>query len=310
MAGAILAGADLSGAHFDEASLERADLSRALMTGATFERAKLQRASLASGSLQAASLLQASLQGATLTGARLEMADLSGAGLQGASLAGAHLAGAVLRDADLEGAGLQKARLYGTDLRGAKLKAADLAAAVVWRAVPPAADAVSLADIANIAIKAPAAVDIEALKAALDNVESGVIGPTAERTAVLKGLLAALAGGGWEGSVDGQAWATLLRASEAAMAEGFKTRLAEHLARLACRSRFADWVAAAVVSRALGTGFKGDPAVLHDRLKAADCAAAHTVPRASLLDLAAAAEAAKATAVTPPLPPSDAVQGQ
>jgi uncharacterized protein YjbI with pentapeptide repeats len=310
MAGAILAGADLSGARFDEASLERADLSRALMAGATFERARLQRASLASGSLQAASLRQADLQGAVLTGARLEMADLSGAGLQGASLAGAHLAGAVLREADLEGAGLQKARLYGADLRGARLKAADLASAMVWRAVPPAADAASLADIANIAMKAPAAVDLEALKATLASVESGVIGPTAERTAGLKALLAAPADGGWEGSADGQAWATLLRASEAAMAEGFKTRLAEHLARLACRSRFANWVAAAVVGRAVGTGFKGDPAILHERLKAADCAAAHTVPRAALLDLAVAAEAAKAAAVTPPLPPSGAVQGQ
>ena len=67
-------------------------------------------------------------------------------------------------------------------------------------------------------------------------------------------------------------------------------------------------MATAIVSRAVGAGFKGDPAVLHDRLRAADCAAAHTVPRATLLDLAAAAEAAKAAAGTPPA--SGSVQGQ
>ena len=309
LTGASLAGADLRGARFDEAVLERADLSRAQMAGATFERAKLQRANLSGGVLHAASLLQASLQGAALAGARLEMADLSGAGLQGADLAGAHLGGAILRGSDLEGAGLQRAKLYGSDLRGARLNAADLAGAAVWRAVPPAGDAVSLADLANIAIKPPAAADIEALKAALGGVESAGIGPTGERTAGLKGLLAALANGGWEGSADGQAWATLLRASEAAMAEGFKARLSEHLARLACRTRFAGAVATAIVSRAAGAGFKGDPALLHDRLKAADCVAAHTVPRSALLDLAAAAETARATAGTPP-PASGVVQGQ
>jgi uncharacterized protein YjbI with pentapeptide repeats len=309
MAGASLAGADLRGARFDEAALERADLSRAQMAGATFERAKLQRADLSGGVLHAASLLQASLQGASLVGARLEMADLSGAGLQGASLAEARLGGAILRQSDLEGAGLQRAKLYGSDLRGAKLNAADLAGAVVWRAVPPAGEAVSLADLANIAIKPPTASDIEALKAALAGVESAEIVPTGERAAGLKGLLAALADGGWEGSADGQAWATLLRASEAAMAEGFKARLSERLARLACRTPFAGAVATAIVSRAADAGFKGDPALLHDRLKAADCAAAHTVPRSALMDLAAAAEAAKAAAGTPP-PASGVVQGQ
>jgi uncharacterized protein YjbI with pentapeptide repeats len=310
MAGASLAGADLRGARFDEAVLERADLSHARMAGATFERARLQRANLSDGVLHAASLLQASLQGAVLAGARLEMADLSGAGLQGASLAGAHLGGAILRESDLEGAGLQRARLYGSDLRGARLNAADLAGAAVWRTVPPASDAVALADLANIAVKPPAAADIEALRAALAGIESAKIGPTGERTAGLKGLLAALADRGWEGSADGQAWATLLRASEASMAESFKTRLSERLARLACRTRFAGAVATAIATRAAGAGFKGDPALLHDRLRAADCAAAHTVPRSALLDLAAAAEAAKPASTLPPPPASGVVQDQ
>ena len=68
-------------------------------------------------------------------------------------------------------------------------------------------------------------------------------------------------------------------------------------------------VATALVTRATGTSFKGDPAVVDDRLKAADCVAAHTVPRSALLDLAAAAETARATAGTPP-PASGVVQGQ
>jgi uncharacterized protein YjbI with pentapeptide repeats len=302
-----LAGADLTGAHFDEAVLDRADLSRALLSGATFERAKLQRASLASANLRAASLAQASLHGATLTGARLEMADLSGAGLQGARLVSAHLSAALLRAADLEGAELQRAKLYGADLRGAKLKAADLAGASVWHAIAPGGDAVVLADIANVVLRAPAAADLEALKAALASEESQQA--RAERTAGLKGLIAALADGGWESSADGQAWAALLRASEAAMAEGFKTRLSEHLGRLACRTRLAETIATAIVTRAVSPGFKGDVSVLHDRLKATDCAAVHTVPRATLIDLAVAAEAAKVTAGTQP-GGNGGVQGQ
>ena len=96
------------------------------------------------------------------------------------------------------------------------------------------------------------------------------------------------------GSADGQTWAALLRASEAAMAEGFRTRLGEHLGRLACRPRFADAsVAAGVVRRATASGFKGDPAVIADRLKAADCAAAKSLPPLAAAELGAAAELAR-----------------
>ena len=182
LGGASLAGADLGGARLDDALLEGADLSRGLMAGATFERARLQRADLTGASLAGASFLQANLQGAVLTGAGLQMADFSGARLQGASLASAQLAGAVLREADLEGAELQRAKLYGADMRGARLPAADLAGAAVWRTVPPAGDAVALADIANIALKAPDKDDIEALKALVASVEAAL--PAGERTAL------------------------------------------------------------------------------------------------------------------------------
>ncbi len=220
------------------------------------------------------------------------MADFSGAGLQGADLAAANLAGAVLREADLEGAELRQAQLYGADLRGARLQAADLAGALVWRTVPPGGAAVVLADVANIALKPPGRDDVEALKAVVASLEAL---PAGERTAGFAGLIKELGpDSGWAGSAEGQTWANLLRASEAAMAEGFRARLSEHLGRLACRPRFADGaVAAGVVRRALAPGFKGEPGPLADRLKAAECPAGKAVPPVALLELAAAAEAGR-----------------
>jgi uncharacterized protein YjbI with pentapeptide repeats len=291
LAGASLAGADLRGARLDDAVLESADLGRGLLTGATLERARLQRADLSGASLQGASLVGANLQGAVLTAAALQMADFSGAALQGATLASAHLAGAVLRGADLEGAELQQARLYGADLRGATVLAADLAGAGVWRTAPPAADTVALADIANIALKPPSRDEIEALKMLVASLETL---PAGERTAGLAGLINDLGDGGWMGSADGQTWTGLLRASEAAMAEAFRTRLAEHLGRLACHPRFADAsVAAGVVRRATAPAFKGDPAGVAERLKAGDCLAARALPQPALTGLAGAAASGK-----------------
>jgi uncharacterized protein YjbI with pentapeptide repeats len=295
--GAKLAGADLRGARLDDASLDGADLSRGLMTGATFERARLQLADLSSAALEGAGFLQAILDGAVLTGARLQMADFTGAGLQAATLTSAHLAGAVLREADLEGAELQQAKLYGADLRGVRLQASDLAGAAVWRTVPPTSEAVALADIANIVLKAPGKDEVEALKTLVGSIEATF--PSGERAAGLGGVLKDLGERGWRESADGQTWAGLLRASEAAMAEGYRFRLAEHLARLACRPRAAaDSAAAAVVAsrvvnRAAMPDFKGDPAIVADRLKAADCPAAKDLPPNALLKLTAAAERAK-----------------
>src|SRR5262245_34600047 len=287
---ASLVGADLRGAKFEDAALEGADLSLGLVTGASFERARLQRASLSGLALNGVSFVLANLQGADLAGAKLQAADFSGAVLQGANLSLAHLAGAALREADLEGADLQSAKLYGADLRGAKLQAADLAGAMVWRAAPPAADAAALADLANIVMKQPGKDDLEALKAATVVAEPPANG---ERPTSVADLIKNPGpDGAWASSADGQAWAAHLRASEAAMAEGYKTRLAEHLGRMACRARFADGgVAAGLARRAASPGFKGEPAAVHDRLKAADCPASKAVPPRLLLDLAAAVEA-------------------
>jgi uncharacterized protein YjbI with pentapeptide repeats len=289
LAAANLAGADLRGAKLDDASLEGADLSQGLAAGATFERAKMARAELSKATLEGASFLLANLQGATLAGARLPLADFSGARLQGADLAAANLAGALLREADLEGAELHEALLFGADLHGVRLQAADLAGALVWRSVPPGGDAVVLADVANIALKPPGRDAAEALKAVVASLEAL---PAGERTAGLAGLLNELGqDGGWAGSAEGQTWANLLRASEAAMAEGFRARLGEHLGRLACRPRHADGaVAAGVVRRALGPGFKGEPGAVAERLRAAECPAGKAVPPVALLELAAEAE--------------------
>jgi hypothetical protein len=162
----------------------------------------------------------------------------------------------------------------------------------VWRAVPPAAEATGLADLAGIAIKPPGKDDVEQLKAAAAAIEAR---PAGERTAGLSDLLRELGpDAAWGASADAQTWANLLRASEAGMAEGFRPRLGEHLARLACRPRFADAaVAAGVARRAAGAGFKGDPGLIADRLRVADCPAAKALPPSALLDLAAAVEAAR-----------------
>ncbi len=284
---AKLAGADLRGAKFDDAALEEADLSRSLLSGGGFDRASLQRADLSGAlSLQGASFVLANLQGASLEGARLQAADFSGASLPGANLSLAYLAGAVLREADLEGAELQSAKLYGADLRGARLQGADLAGALVWRAQPPAGDVVALADLANIVMRPPAKDEADALKA----VARAQTPPAGEQAPGVTEQ----AGADWGASADGQAWGVLLRASEAAMADGYRTRLTEFLGRLACRARFANGgVAAGVARRAAGQGFKGEPAPLYERLKAADCPASRNLPPPLLLDLAAAIEARK-----------------
>jgi uncharacterized protein YjbI with pentapeptide repeats len=291
LADASLSGADLRGAKFDDASLQGADLSRSLISGARFERAGLQRADLSAVlSQQGASFVLANLQGANLAGARLQAADFSGASLTGINLSLAYLPGAVLREADLEGADLQSAKLYGADLRGARLQAADLAGALVWRALPPADDAVVLADLANIAMRSPGKDEAEAL----NTVAGAEAQPAGEQPTGVADLLKQPPAADWSASAGGQAWGALLRASEAAMADGYRARLAEHLGRLACRSRFADGaVAAGVARRAASPSFKGDPAAVLERLNSAGCPAAGAIPPRLLRDLAAAVETKK-----------------
>ena len=246
-----MSGLDMRGARFAGAQLEGVNLVNAQMTGVDFSRADLQRADLSGGAtLQGANFEQANLQGADLSGASLQMADFTGAALQGATLALANLEGAVLRDTALEGAGLQGAKLFGADMRGARLHFADMSKALVWRTLPPASDSALSADMASMAVSPPSEEDMARMKSAVEGLEAG---PAKVR---LAGLMAPLNDAGpngtWSGSPEALAWNSLARVSEAGMADGYRARLTEQLARLICRARFGDGAVAAGIARRAG----------------------------------------------------------
>ena len=78
------------------------------------------------------------------------------------------------------------------------------------------------------------------------------------------------------------------------MAEGYRSRLTDFLARMMCRSRFGNGaVATGVARRSMAQGFKGDMPAIYDRLKAADCPASSTVGPRMMRELAAAADVAR-----------------
>ena len=293
LADAKMSGIDVRGALLEEAHLEGAQLRYALMAGAKLSRANLERADLSGGTvLHGVSLVQADLQGADLSGAKLQMADMSSATMRGANLSSANLEGSVLRDTDLEGANLQMAKLFGADMQGARLGLADLSRAMIWRTIPPAADGTALADLSSLLIKAPSEEEMGQTKSAVAALDSG---PLKVRLANLMAPMNdAGPNGGWASSPEGQAWAGLAKASDAAMAEGYRARLTEQLARLACRARGASGGAASgIAQRALSSGFKGDVALLYERLKVGECGAFTVMPSRVLGDLAAAAEAVR-----------------
>ena len=293
LAGAQMSGLDIRGARFEAAQLEGVTLANAQMTGVDFSRADLQRADLSGGAtLQGANFEQANLQGADLSGASLQMADFTGAALQGATLSLANLEGAVLRDAALDGAGLQGAKLFGADMRGVRLHFADMSRALVWRTLPPGSDSALSADMTSMAVSPPSEEDMARMKSVVEGLEAG---PAKVR---LAGVMAPLSDAGpngtWSGSPEALAWNSLARVSEAGMADGYRARITEQLARLICRPRFGDGAVAAGIARRAGApGFKGDAAALYDRLKGGDCPASATTPPHILRDFAAAADAAR-----------------
>ncbi|HJU30048.1 MAG TPA: pentapeptide repeat-containing protein [Hyphomicrobiaceae bacterium] len=290
---AKLAGVDLREARFDEARLDFAQLGRATLSGASLTGTRLDGADLASARLQGANLVRASLLGADLTGARLQMADLGGAALQGASLAFAGLEAASLRNAELDGANLQVARLAGADLSGARLQASDLQGAAVWRTKPPGVDAVALADVGQLAIQPPTEDEIVAFGAFLAQLDNGPLkARLAEGWARLTdaGQRAA-----WATSPEQQTWQSLTKSAESP--DDYKSRLTEALARLMCRTRFAEGaVASGIARRAVGGSFKGDLPALVARLKGAECAATVAANPRLLRDLTIAMETAREAA--------------
>jgi uncharacterized protein YjbI with pentapeptide repeats len=291
MTDAKMAGVDLSGARLEEAQLEGADLSHGLMIGADLASARLDQASFGGGvALQGANLLLASLQGADLSGAKLQMADLANASLTGANLTLASLEGAVLRDAELDGANLQMSRLVGADLRGAKLQGADMTGAVVWRALPPGGEISAATDMAQIILQAPTDAELATLSAAVSSLAGGPV-----KTRMAEGLAPLLdpaQNARWASSPDQQTWQGLAKASETAMADGYKARLTEFLTKLMCRARFGNGaVASGVARRAMAQGFKGDTAAVYDRLKSSvDCPAATAMSPRLMRDLGTAAD--------------------
>jgi uncharacterized protein YjbI with pentapeptide repeats len=293
LAEAMLQGADVRGARFEDARLEGSQFARALMAGADLSRAQLQGADLSGGTtLQGASFASANLQGADLAGAKLQMVDMSEARMQGVNLSSANLEGAVLRDADLEGASLQTAKLFGADMRGTKLGLADLSRAMIWRTSPPTADSAPLVDLANIVMAPPSQEEIGQTTSAVAALDSGPL--KVRLSSLMAPLHDAGSGEAWAASPEGQVWTSLARTSEATTADGYRSRLTAELVRLACRARSAGGaVATGVARRAIGPGFKGDVALLHERLKAPECAGSAAIPPPILRELAAAAEAVR-----------------
>ena len=289
---ARMAGIDLTGARLEEAQLQGVELAHGLMAGANFAGARLDRADLSGDAwLQGANFLLASLQGADLAGAKLQMADFRSASMQGANLSLASLEGALLRDAELEGANLQMARLTGADMSGAKVQGGDLTGAVVWRTLPPSGESSAFSDMGQVIIRAPAAEELAELKMSLGRINGALGTRLAEG---LTPLLDAAQNAGWASSPDQQMWQGFATASETAAAEGYKGRLSEYLAKLMCRSRYANAsVATGIARRAVGQGFKGDAALIYERLRGADCPASAAMTPRAMRELAGAADLAR-----------------
>jgi uncharacterized protein YjbI with pentapeptide repeats len=293
LAEAKMTGVDLRGAKLDEAQLDGAQLAHAVISGASFASARLDTADLSGAWLQGANFILASLQGADLTGAKLQMADFANASMQGASLSLANLEAANLRDAELDGASLQMARLMGADLSGAKMQGSDLRGAVVWRTLPPGADAPAFADLGQIIIQPPAEGELVALGASLAKLENA--GLAARVSDGLARLSDPAQNAAWSTSSDQQAWQAYARGSgDPATAESYKGRLTDYLTRLMCRSRYASGaVASGVARRAMAPGFQGDLPALYVRLRGSDCAATPAMGPRLMRDLATAADASR-----------------
>ena len=99
----------------------------------------------------------------------------------------------------------------------------------------------------------------------------------------------------WATAPDQQLWQGLAKSSaETATAEGYKARLTEFLAKLMCRSRFANGaVATGVARRAVAPDFKGDMPSIYDKLRSPDCPASAGMSPRAMRELATAADAAR-----------------
>jgi uncharacterized protein YjbI with pentapeptide repeats len=286
-------GADLRWAKLDDARLDGAELAQAALSGASLINAHLEGADLTGGvTLYGANLLLARLQGADLTGAKMMLADFSNASLQGAILAQGRLEGAVLRNVDLEGADLQVAQLQAADLTGARIAGADLRGAFVWRTLPPQRDATGLADVGAIVMRPLEDADTKAIADAMAGMDNPRI--RARLGDAMAPIIASEART-WVASNDGQRWSDLQRDGATVAGETYRGRISDYLVRLACRPRFASGhVGTGIARRAASPSFRGDAAVVVDRLRSEDCPAAKTIAARALRTLASTVDTNRA----------------
>jgi hypothetical protein len=277
----------------EEARLDGAELGDALLTGASFFGAHLDKADLTGGvQAQGANFSAASMQGADLSGAHLQRANFSSASMQGAVLSLAQLQGAILREADLEGADLYQAKLHGADMTGAKIRAADLRSAGVWMTLPPAQDAMALSDFSDLVIRPMDEPDVATLAGAIERVAAG---PSRDQIkGTLDPVMQVAASRKWAGSIELLRWESMVKASAAAIGEGYKGQLTDYLGRLMCKSRWNNGaVATGVGRRAQAQQFRGDLLVINDRTRASDCPGGQKALPRVLRDLNQAADIAR-----------------
>lgn len=325
LAGADLTGIDLTGARLREADLAGASVSHVDLSGADLSGASLEKAELTGGtSLRAANLSGARLHGADLTGARMQGAEMTNAAAQAAIMDFARLDGAVLRGVDFEGASLHRAQMLGADLSGARIRAASLREAWIWRAAVPEQRGSDLADLTGLRGDPPTPTERAELASEVDRMADR--GLSARLRTAMTVVLAEDSDSHVEAPGQTKvAWAELIRASERATTETTtvigslvptggvvsaepptvaqpaingslaaqlrlsdrRTRLTRHLVVVACRARFANGaVATGIVRRALGPAFNGDPGLLHDGLRHAECAAGGSINAGLLARLA------------------------
>lgn len=317
LSGAILTGIDARGASFEQAILEDADVVDALISGANFGQARLDKANL-TGGIQAygANFAIASLQGANFNGARLLGADFRWASMQATILDYARLEGALLEGADLEAASLFKSRLQAADFNGAKLKAADLRGADLWLTKPPGEGSVELLDTKGALVAPLDAKGLKRVIAALDEIKSTTL--KARVNEQIAKLLDEKTMKDWQTTEQRQQWDYLLSNADGTVSAPpqpvpagggpadpfakpasyglslYSQQLTEHLETMVCRVRWLNGaVATGIALRAIQPHFRGDLAVIDERLSEDECTAAQGVPARVARELQSIADRAR-----------------
>jgi uncharacterized protein YjbI with pentapeptide repeats len=288
--GARMSGIDMQSAKFEDAQMEGAELAYAVLTGANFSSAHMERVDLTGGAhLEGTNFLIASLAGADLTGALLHGADFSSASMQGVILNHARMPSVSLRDADLEGADLSQAKLQGADFTGAKLRAVDLRGASLWQSLPPSAEAVNAADLADLVLKPMDESELAGFNEVFGRIDNPrTRNQVKEAVAKLSNVTEARK---WQGSPDLARWQSLAAAAASTPTDAYKLRITDTLGTLACKARWGSGhVATGIAKRAQGQQFRGDMPAIYDRLRAKECPANETVGKKAMRDLASAVD--------------------